>query len=76
MNRRRLVIDSSPLNYFARSNQLAVLEKLLAGHECFITSAVEEEPCEEAPGGQRLGGRWRAWLWPPPVPVVACVGRY
>jgi predicted nucleic acid-binding protein len=39
----RLVIDSSPLNYFARSNQLPIMSKLVAGHSCFITKAVEEE---------------------------------
>jgi predicted nucleic acid-binding protein len=39
----RLVIDSSPLNYFARSNQLSVLGKLVADTRCLITKAVEEE---------------------------------
>lgn len=39
----RIVIDSSPLNYFARSSQLPVLQKLVAGNTCFITRAVEEE---------------------------------
>jgi predicted nucleic acid-binding protein len=39
----RLVIDSSPLNYVARSNQLAVLAKLAADSTCVITRAVEEE---------------------------------
>ena len=43
MTPERLVIDSSPLNYFARSNQLPVLEKLLSGKQCLITNAVEEE---------------------------------
>ncbi|MEO3806113.1 hypothetical protein [Nonomuraea sp. B1E8] len=43
MNLGRLVLDSSPLNYFARSNQLEVLAKLVAGSECLITKAVEEE---------------------------------
>lgn len=43
MNADRLVIDSSPLNYFARTNQLSVFAKLVGGSECFITSAVEEE---------------------------------
>nr|WP_062338352.1 hypothetical protein [Herbidospora sakaeratensis] len=43
MSSERLVIDSSPLNYFARSNQLPVLEKLLSGRSCLITKAVEEE---------------------------------
>jgi predicted nucleic acid-binding protein len=39
----RLVFDSSPLNYFARSNQLAVLGKLVSTNSCVITRAVEEE---------------------------------
>ena len=39
----RLVFDSSPLNYFARSNQLPVLGKLVSGDTCFITRAVEDE---------------------------------
>ncbi|MCK2219502.1 hypothetical protein MF672_037775 [Actinomadura sp. ATCC 31491] len=43
MNAGRLVIDSSPLNYFARSGQLPVLAKLVAGSTCLITMAVEEE---------------------------------
>ncbi|MEV6987256.1 hypothetical protein AB0M95_39185 [Sphaerisporangium sp. NPDC051017] len=43
MSVERLVIDSSPLNYFARSNQLAVLAKLVGNSTCFITKAVEEE---------------------------------
>lgn len=43
MNFGRLIIDSSPLNYFARSKQLPVLEKLLADNECLITGAVQEE---------------------------------
>jgi Predicted nucleic acid-binding protein, contains PIN domain len=38
-----LVFDSSPLNYFARSGQLEVLEKLVGGRRCVITQAVEEE---------------------------------
>jgi predicted nucleic acid-binding protein len=54
VNRRRLVIDSSPLNYFARSNQLPVLEKLLADHECVITSAVEEELLRGGPRHAQL----------------------
>ncbi|XVQ09358.1 hypothetical protein ACQP1W_43650 [Spirillospora sp. CA-255316] len=43
MTSERLVFDSSPLNYFARSNQLSVLGKLVAANECLITKAVEEE---------------------------------
>jgi predicted nucleic acid-binding protein len=39
----RLVFDSSPLNYFARANLLDVLEKLVAGHTCLLTSAVAQE---------------------------------
>ena len=39
----RLVFDSSPLNYFARSNQLPVLGKLVSGEACLITRAVEDE---------------------------------
>jgi predicted nucleic acid-binding protein len=39
----RLIVDSSPLNYFARSNQLLILEKLVAEDRCFITAAVQEE---------------------------------
>ncbi|TDC54928.1 hypothetical protein E1281_14980 [Actinomadura sp. KC345] len=54
MTRQRLVIDSSPPNYFARSNQLPILEKLLAGHECFITSAVEEELLRGGPRHAQL----------------------
>jgi predicted nucleic acid-binding protein len=51
---QRLVIDSSPPNYFARSNQLQVLAKLLAGYECFITSAVEEELLQGGPRHAQL----------------------
>ncbi|SFN97381.1 hypothetical protein [Actinomadura madurae] len=54
MTRPRLVIDSSPPNYFARSNQLLVLAKLLAGYECFITSAVEEELLRGGPRHAQL----------------------
>ncbi|MFA1551702.1 hypothetical protein [Actinomadura chokoriensis] len=54
MIQQRLVIDSSPLNYFARSNQLPVLQKLLAGHRCSITSAVEEELLQGAPRHAQL----------------------
>ncbi|GAA0968248.1 hypothetical protein GCM10009555_013270 [Acrocarpospora macrocephala] len=43
MNGERYVIDSSPLNYFARSNQLPVLGKLLGDRACSITGAVEQE---------------------------------
>ncbi|MFI7147534.1 hypothetical protein ACIBO2_21675 [Nonomuraea sp. NPDC050022] len=43
MSNEQLVIDSSPLNYFARSNQLPLLGKLLAGLTCLIVRAVEEE---------------------------------
>ena len=43
MTAGRFVFDSSPLNYFARSNQLAVLGKLVSADSCFITRAVEEE---------------------------------
>ncbi|MFF7248501.1 hypothetical protein ACFZBU_31845 [Embleya sp. NPDC008237] len=39
----RLVFDSSPLNYFARSNQLDKLGRLVDGHRCVITRVVEEE---------------------------------
>jgi predicted nucleic acid-binding protein len=38
-----LVFDSSPLNYFARSNQLAVLEALAKGRDCVATQAVADE---------------------------------
>src|ERR1700722_5471443 len=43
MSDSRLVFDSSPLNYFARSNQLSILGKLVDGHACVITRAVEDE---------------------------------
>ncbi len=43
MTDTHLAFDSSPLNYFARSNQLPVLGKLVAGDTCFITRAVEDE---------------------------------
>lgn len=39
----RLAFDSSPLNYFARSNQLPMLGKLVEGNYCIITRAVEDE---------------------------------
>lgn len=39
----RLAFDSSPLNYMARSGQLALLGKLVAGNDCVITRAVEDE---------------------------------
>jgi predicted nucleic acid-binding protein len=39
----RLAFDSSPLNYFARSNQLPVLSQLVADETCIITRAVEDE---------------------------------
>ncbi|MEU8801531.1 hypothetical protein [Spirillospora sp. NPDC048819] len=54
MTRQRLVIDSSPPNYFARSNQLPILEKLLAAYECFITNAVEEELLRGGPKHAQL----------------------
>ncbi|MEU5992518.1 hypothetical protein ABZ806_26415 [Spirillospora sp. NPDC047418] len=54
MTRQRLVIDSSPLNYFARSNQLPVLAQLLTGHKCFITSAVAEELLRGGPRHAQL----------------------
>lgn len=38
-----LAFDSSPLNYIARANQLPLLEKLVAGNDCVITRAVEDE---------------------------------
>jgi predicted nucleic acid-binding protein len=38
-----LAFDSSPLNYIARAGQLPFLEKLVAGSDCVITQAVEEE---------------------------------
>jgi predicted nucleic acid-binding protein len=43
MTGSRLAFDSSPLNYVARAGQLPFLEKLVAGSECVITRAVEEE---------------------------------
>ncbi len=49
-----LVFDSSPLNYFARSGQLQVLEKLIAGRRCLITPAVEEEILRGAARYSRL----------------------
>lgn len=39
----RLAFDSSPLNYFARSNQLPMLGKLVDSSTCIITRAVEDE---------------------------------
>lgn len=59
MKADRLVIDSSPLNYFARTNQLTVLAKLVDGNECFITGAVEEELL--------LGGAKHAQLYQAPA---------
>jgi predicted nucleic acid-binding protein len=50
----RLVFDSSPLNYFARSNQLPVLAKLVSGSSCFITRAVEEEILRGGPKSAQL----------------------
>jgi predicted nucleic acid-binding protein len=50
----RLVIDSSPLNYFARSNQLDLLPKLLSGADCCITRAVEEELLRGGPKHAQL----------------------
>lgn len=47
-------MDSSPLNYFARSNQLATLAKLIADRECFITRAVEEELLRGGPKHAQL----------------------
>lgn len=41
--RSRLVFDSSPLNYFTRAGHLDVLEKLVDGRTCLMTSAVAEE---------------------------------
>ncbi|WP_052397020.1 hypothetical protein [Streptomyces sp. NRRL F-5123] len=38
-----LVFDSSPLNYFARSGHLALLEKLVDGRACFMTTVVADE---------------------------------
>lgn len=43
MSSGRLAFDSSPLNYMARANQLPLLEKLVAGNDCVITRAVEDE---------------------------------
>lgn len=43
MTGSRLAFDSSPLNYMARAGQLPLLEKLVAGSECVIIQAVEEE---------------------------------
>jgi predicted nucleic acid-binding protein len=39
----RLAFDSSPLNYIARAGQLPFLGKLVAGNDCVITRAVEDE---------------------------------
>jgi predicted nucleic acid-binding protein len=39
----RLAFDSSPLNYFARSNQLPMLGELVQSDTCVITRAVEDE---------------------------------
>jgi predicted nucleic acid-binding protein len=43
MSSGRLAFDSSPLNYIARASQLPFLEKLIAGSDCVITRAVEDE---------------------------------
>ena len=61
MSIRRLVIDSSPLNYFARSNQLTVLAKLVADSTCVITKAVEEELLR---GGARCAQLYQASAQP------------
>jgi predicted nucleic acid-binding protein len=50
----RLVFDSSPLNYFARSNQLPILGKLVSGDICFITRAVEDELLQGGPKSAQL----------------------
>jgi hypothetical protein len=39
----RLAFDSSPLNYITRAGQLPFLAKLVAGNDCVITRAVEDE---------------------------------
>jgi predicted nucleic acid-binding protein len=39
----RLAFDSSPLNYIARAGQLPLLGKVVAGNDCVITRAVEDE---------------------------------
>jgi predicted nucleic acid-binding protein len=38
-----LVFDSSPLNYFARAGHLDVLEKIVEGRDCLMTTAVAQE---------------------------------
>ena len=43
MSASRLAFDSSPLNYIARAGQLPLLGKLVAGTDCVITRAVEDE---------------------------------
>lgn len=43
MSAGRLAFDSSPLNYMARAGQLSLLGKLVAGSDCVITRAVEDE---------------------------------
>lgn len=43
MSDGRLAFDSSPLNYFARSNQLSKLGELVTGNTCVITRAVDDE---------------------------------
>lgn len=43
MSLGQLAFDSSPLNYMARSGQLPLLGKLVAGRDCVITRAVDEE---------------------------------
>lgn len=54
MTAGRLVFDSSPLNYFARSNQLPVLGKLVSSDACFITRAVEDELLRGGPKAAQL----------------------
>jgi hypothetical protein len=43
LNSGGLAFDSSPLNYIARANHLPLLGKLVAGNDCVITRAVEDE---------------------------------
>lgn len=43
MSPGHLAFDSSPLNYMARAAQLPLLEKLVAGNDCVVMQAVEEE---------------------------------
>ncbi len=49
MTGARLVFDSSPLNYFARSNQLSALGELVINDTCLITRAVDDEILRGAP---------------------------